>query len=71
VVCSDVAAIIYAPLSALTSTIDTSLQATTRKEKIRAPKVAKLMEKLPPLCLLTKTLTNYLSFFFRGFNNPL
>jgi hypothetical protein len=39
----------------------TSLQPTTRKEKPRAPKAAKPMEKLPPLCLLTKALANYLS----------
>jgi hypothetical protein len=45
----------------LTSTIGTSLQPTTRKEKPGAPKAAKPMEKLPPLCLLTKALANYLS----------
>jgi hypothetical protein len=45
----------------LTSTIGISLQPTTRKEKLRAPKAAKPMEKLLALCLSTKTLGNYLS----------
>jgi hypothetical protein len=45
----------------LTSTIGTSLQPTTRKVKPRAPKVAKLMEKLPPLCSSIKALANFLS----------
>jgi hypothetical protein len=45
----------------LTSTIDTSLQPITRKGKPRAPKVAKLMERLPPLCPSTKALVNSLS----------
>jgi hypothetical protein len=44
----------------LTSTIGISLQPTTRKEKLRAPKAAKPMERLLPLCLSTKTLANYL-----------
>jgi hypothetical protein len=44
----------------LTSTIGISLQPTTRKEKLGAPKAAKPMEKLLPLCLSTKTLANYL-----------
>jgi hypothetical protein len=44
-----------------TSTISTSLQPTTRKEKPRAPKAVKPMEELLPLCLSTKTLANYLS----------
>jgi hypothetical protein len=45
----------------LTSTIDTSSQPTTRKEKPRVPKAAKPMEKLLPLCPSTKALANFLS----------
>jgi hypothetical protein len=45
----------------LTSTTGTFLQPTTRKGKPRAPKVAKLMEKMPQPCQSTKTLTNFLS----------
>jgi hypothetical protein len=45
----------------LTSIIGTSLQPTTRKVKPRAPKVAKLVEKLPPLCSSIKALANFLS----------
>jgi hypothetical protein len=37
------------------------LQPITRNGKPRAPKVAKLMEKLPPLCPSTKALANFLS----------
>jgi hypothetical protein len=45
----------------LTSTIGSSLQPITRRVKPRAPKVAKLMEKLPPLCPSIKALANFLS----------
>jgi hypothetical protein len=53
----------------LTSTIGTSLQPITRKGKPRAPKVAKLMEELRPLC--PSTLGQLLELFFRGFADPL